>query len=878
MPRRRRKSSSQSLRDVDWVSALAPPGQGWRLPLDALMLGLLLFAAFSYGATEPWSQQIVALLAVVSAVYVLVMCSLRSVACQPVGSWTYIPIVVFLGLVVLQTVPLPAGIVGLIAGGNLETRQTLLADLAGAVEAQGATPISLLPAATWRLLWALLPVVAIFVVFIHAYRTEAGVRRCCELLAIAGGAVALYAVYQYVARAPLDFGDGVKQSGHSGPFINHSHFGQFVNLGLGGAVGVLLMRVSRLFKVKTSAKRVWRELCRDRKQAVAWIAAALVVLGALVVPMSMTRGGTIAMLVAGGIVGALMVLFSGSSSGRGSDKAAILLSLGLVSVVALLVFGFDQVYARLASVSDVEQAQGGRLQILSDLWPAFMDYPWLGTGLGTFEFVYPLHDTGKLTALTTHAENEYAQLMLETGLVGMACVVVFLLVVLAAAWRVVRRAQRSLDYAAFGLSFGLLAILLHSASDFGQHMPAVALMTAVITASLLNLAALHRARPDDDDATLPQSAALLPQIETTAATIGPRPLRWLGPVVLGVLVVGSGWGILQLDGPRQARTHFARGEHLRARIYGPDPELIRPGDDEQLIKQYAAAAQADPAVPMYAYQRDYFSWGMIEFDDDGQPNDLSEDSPARADAVALLEQINAQRIAAPTFGPSHRLAGEILFFGLKDQDRGAALVALGQKLTPHDPYAAFTAGYIAARRGEDDRAMTQFRHATELSAGLRRDVVDVYINEFDRADLAYALAKENLSALQQLARLLAEDDFADAELVEKTQADIFRILTQRAYADHPRPADLVAMARVQKKRGDTDEALAFYRRAVALAPTQVGWRLELARFYAELGDPHEAVREARACLQLRPLMKGATKLLDEQVVLLGNITKPEPRS
>ena len=51
-------------------------------------------------------------------------------------------------------------------------------------------------------------------------------------------------------------------------------------------------------------------------------------------------------------------------------------------------------------------------QLLASLDPKF---PFFGTGLGTFGFVFPLFEQSAQLSWAGHADNEYAQLMTETG-------------------------------------------------------------------------------------------------------------------------------------------------------------------------------------------------------------------------------------------------------------------------------------------------------------------------------------------------------------------------------------------------------------------------------------------------------------------------------
>jgi len=101
--------------------------------------------------------------------------------------------------------------------------------------------LSFYPNATKHNLRLILAVAAVFFVVVNVYRRAEQIKRLLAAIAIIGGAIALLALAQDL------FGNGkiywIVPTGHgetySGPFINHSHYGQFMNLSIGAALGLL---------------------------------------------------------------------------------------------------------------------------------------------------------------------------------------------------------------------------------------------------------------------------------------------------------------------------------------------------------------------------------------------------------------------------------------------------------------------------------------------------------------------------------------------------------------------------------------------------------------------------------------------------------------
>src|SRR3954466_13773360 len=93
-------------------------GAKWDWGITALLAALLIFMPFAFGAVEPWSELIVILLAAA-----LSLCfasrALVDREFHVARTWLYVPILLFLLLIVLQQIQLPAGILRRIAPANV---------------------------------------------------------------------------------------------------------------------------------------------------------------------------------------------------------------------------------------------------------------------------------------------------------------------------------------------------------------------------------------------------------------------------------------------------------------------------------------------------------------------------------------------------------------------------------------------------------------------------------------------------------------------------------------------------------------------------------------------------------------------------------------
>jgi len=137
---------------------------------------------------------------------------------------------------------------------------------------------------------------------------------------------------------------------------------------------------------------------------------------------------------------------------------------------------------RLATSQHPEKAYGLRLAYAEDIKNLVKDYPWLGSGLGTFKNIYPRYQTidrgGKIL---DHAHNDYLEFLSETGILGLLFLMGGILLFLI---KTIRKWYRRRNTYVVGMTLGgltgLVAILLHSFGDFNLHIPANALLFFVI--------------------------------------------------------------------------------------------------------------------------------------------------------------------------------------------------------------------------------------------------------------------------------------------------------------------------------------------------------------------------------------------------------------
>lgn len=380
---------------------------------------LLAFAVFAFGAVEEWSQAVLE----IGAAVLLVLWALRHYR-QRVGylfiSPQFLPLGVF-ALVVLAQLAFH------LTASTYDTR----------VEFQ-------------MLLTYLIVLFLISQTFTRTHHWRGYVWFLMSL----GFFVSIFGILQYLTFNGKLYWLRVMRYGGIpfGPYVNRNHFAGFAEMVIPMAMVPLVLgkvRRERIFLVGlfTLVPIVALVLCASRGGIVSFAVELLILLMLLLVRRVYSKH-----MMLGGLV-------------------------VLCAVMAVSWIGVKQVLERFAGIQSLEVSTGKRAAMRRDTWRLFLDHPLLGTGLGTFEMVFPSYDSLYDGKIANHAHNDYLEVLAETGLLGGLCCAWFLGSVI---WNSLK------GMAELGSSFGsalnlagLLAccgILVHSLVDFNLHIPANALL------------------------------------------------------------------------------------------------------------------------------------------------------------------------------------------------------------------------------------------------------------------------------------------------------------------------------------------------------------------------------------------------------------------
>ncbi len=289
---------------------------------------------------------------------------------------------------------------------------------------------------------------------------ESQARRLALVFSIYGAAVATFALIQGISsNGKLYWLRQPRMGGWIyGPYVNHNHYAGLMEM---LAPIPLVLSLTRLVSTKA------RNLAA---------AAAAVMVGTIF--LSGSRGGMLAIITELVILAIILV-----KQKRGL-RTAIGLGLFLVIVMGLLAWiGGSELSARIATVgrSHSELPADIRTSINRDGFRMFLKKPILGWGLGTFPIVYTQFRTFYTNFFINEAHNDYLQLLVETGLLGFAIMVWFLVSLYRGAIKKIKNWSNDVGGAmTLACLLGLSGILVHSAVDFNLQIPANAALFYVL--------------------------------------------------------------------------------------------------------------------------------------------------------------------------------------------------------------------------------------------------------------------------------------------------------------------------------------------------------------------------------------------------------------
>ena len=424
---------------------------------SALAAGLYL-----KGGSSPhqWNWSILA----IAVAGILYWAAMRPRERAPADPWTRRLALAFVAWGAFQLVPLPLWLVGVLS--------PMRAELSRAAGITLWMPLSIAPAETFsRLLELGGAVVAFFLARELCWRWRGRSWVAVAPLLVLGIAEALIGAVQAYLQ-----GAGEAAAGVSGTYVNKNHYAALLEMTmpLVLAAGAAVYRAGFLPHARPAAPAI---------KASALMGCGALMLAALAASQSrMAFLGALCSLAVMGVISITAVeqrVYRPVPIGRrllagGAVFAAVGLLFILVPPKALI-----ERYGLLAGKGgEIGDARNG---IWSESIPMVKAYPIVGCGLGAYESGFMRFKKVAPMFRVDFAHNDYLQILVELGIVGLAIGLALVVRIVSRVLRVALFHKEGYGWElAVGLTGAITALLLHSGADFNLYIPANAMTLAWI--------------------------------------------------------------------------------------------------------------------------------------------------------------------------------------------------------------------------------------------------------------------------------------------------------------------------------------------------------------------------------------------------------------
>jgi len=420
-------------------------------------IAVLLLTPLPYGTVQTWS---ISFFEIVSFLTFGAWCTreILSGRIKISNSPMYIPFGLFFILIVLQLIPLPAGILKFISPHTealLSQTREGLSYIFGDNLIRSFT-ISINPYATKGKLVLYLSFAAFFIVASNYLVSRKQLKKYFWIIFAVASIQSLIGIVQYIGVGNLHAA--------SGTYVNPNHFGGLLLLIIPLALGYILY----LGQSRGGGRGIFHTMVNSAFSNQMLLFFATCLMGTALI-MSQSRGAILSALASLAI---FYVLFSWKKQNR-SGLFFITVFIAIIAIYSIWI-GLDPVIEKF---SETTETLPKRTSIWEDTASIIKDFPIFGTGLGTYSLSFSLYkDVTFWPKIIQHAHNDYLELLSETGIVG------FLLIM----WGIIgfyKKVISQIIHNAFekdplryflmlGCISGSLGMMVHVITDFNFQIPA----------------------------------------------------------------------------------------------------------------------------------------------------------------------------------------------------------------------------------------------------------------------------------------------------------------------------------------------------------------------------------------------------------------------
>lgn len=684
-------------------------------------------------------------------------------------------------------------------------------------------------------------------------------RVLCTTLSLTGAAVSLFGIgHQISGSRMLYWYWELKQSTVFGPFVYHNLAGNFLMMTLGASAWVLACELRGDWNGEESVRsNMLHFVARLNVRRMLFLTSLVLNLAGL--QLSLSRGAILSAIAGGAVV--VLVGFRRSSW----RTLALALPLCLVSVLIVYAYGFEtSVAERYATLADDDlYEQEPRIAHWADLDDGLRRFGLLGSGLGTYRYVYRMTRDQRDYIQFDHAHNQYIEALFDGGIPALLLLLTTIAFAALAMFRLIQSgASDSRSYLSMRGKLGLYVVVAqacHAVFDYVLYLPGSYFPFAVLLGACLG----SSDRVAHWSVSLPLSG----------------PLRY-GRFAAIALVLWAGYETAVAMQIRHAINEVPWDEsHATTRCEDLDHYLSSletwvpyRADDANLHDALASLYKLRYRVQL----RDAIAREMSLSSDD--PKVWEWTAPIvlhnrahvakRTNNDEVLTDIRSQQIVRENLQPAreHALQGLqscpilssfYLHLALTDflDDSASSTVALTKRiavLEPGNPDRLHEAGRLCFSSEAYDEANEFFRQSLALS---EQHIASIFVMAGSRMSLEN-FAEQLLQASASLHLRLAKDVFADEQLADKKMylleraAKTIESLDRRSITadDH----FLLARIYANMVPPAWEKAKTEYQEGLKRSPWNLRERFAYAQMLLASGSFEEAQSQTMICIRSKP--------------------------
>ena len=774
--------------------------------IRAPLIFLLIFTPLAFGAVEAWSVAIMAL-AVFFAIFCwfLKMVHQRELLFVRTSISKYI--FLFIGLVLFSLIPLPKFILGFLSPATTKLYNLGLGDLYSSFR-----PLSIYAWQTKVELYKVLAYAGVFFLIVNNIWRRKDINKVLISIITMGSLLSIIGLAARYGPETLVFLK--RSSGHIGSlglFVNKNHMAGYLEMAIPLALGMILASTSR--KTKT----------------------LLVFLSTVMMVelfLTQSRAGMASFLIAI----SLFIVLIGKRIER--PKRALLFILVWIAIIILITIslGVGPLIERLKLLSE----DMDRPLVFKDTLKIARDFPFFGVGMGNFQSIFPKYRFLTSGRRYIYAHNDYLQLLVEMGLLG-------LITVLTGGFYFFRDnfykpilnkldlQQRRDPYVVnmvLGCFVGLMSMSLHNILDFNMHIPANALTFTVIMAVLISIG--NSKRQGDEEKSL---------MDRMVVNLNGKSHIGAYALIIPVFLISLTFPISSFlsdsyyaERPDRA-IHFSPNKSESYYKLGLIYEDS--GDSAQAAKNYKKAISLEPAKSEYHLQL-----GLL---------------------LDSEEELKSAILFSPMSSENHYHLGR---FYLANGRAGDGLIEFKESLRRDNLYEEEVLSLIwGSRLIEADKKYGKIIEVVPSKPAAKMILAQFLIDKglWDEARGEYRLA---IAAADGERKVKYLKKFAIALMKYEEFDEASKVWSDYISFDGPDRNAPLYLARSYARQGNLGEAIEVYRLAVEKVPEKEYYD-EFARALFERGDYEEAVQTWKKCIDISPKFFPAHYWLGESYSKLG---------